>query len=161
MTLTRRGSTVSCSIPITHNQSSMRRTASETQLYEDEVEADYKDYLFYSRVVNGILSQHDDPSLLKQETQQCLQNIVRARHDDNNIIINDNHNDPMEQPHQHYYYATSNNHSNGSILHQQHEQLQQQQRPHRMLRFTTQALSLAEGEAEEDEEEEGIFDLEL
>jgi hypothetical protein len=72
----------SASIPIAPN--AMRRTASENQLSEDEAEADYKDYLFYNRLVNGISSKQRflQDGLLKHENQQCLENIVRTRHDE-------------------------------------------------------------------------------
>ena len=163
----RRGST-SASIPITHNGNSLRRTASETQLHEDEIEADYKDYMFYSRVVNGIMSkQHSfyKDDTLKHETQQCLNNIVRARHDD---ALNHQHSSgPYFQDHRdeslvspmmkqpggqhYYYYATTAN--NDGYKHQQH-------RTQRLLRFTTEALSYTDPQ-DEDTTEEGIFDLEL
>jgi hypothetical protein len=138
----------------------MRRTASETQLYEDEAEADYKDFMFYSRVVNGIISKQ--PSLyqddsLKHENHQCLQNIVRARHDATN--------------------ATVSNAANGNGQAAAAEQTLvssafQQERSQRMIRFTTQALAVSEGHEhyydedhddndDDDDSEEGIFDLEL
>lgn len=69
----------SASIPI--SPKSIRRTASENQLSEDEAMADYKDYIFYSRIVNGISrqnSQRKDVQLL-YENQLCLGNIMRTR----------------------------------------------------------------------------------
>lgn len=72
----------SASIPIAPN--SLRRTASENQLSEDEAEADYKDYLFFNRLVNGISTSQRflQDGTLKHENQQCLENIVRTRHDE-------------------------------------------------------------------------------
>ena len=69
----------SASIPI--SPKSIRRTASENQLSEDEAMADYKDYIVYSRIVNGISrqnSQRKDVQLL-YENQLCLGNIMRTR----------------------------------------------------------------------------------
>jgi hypothetical protein len=168
------------SIPITHNSSSLRRTESETQLFEDEVEADYKDFLFYSRIVNGIISKqhsfHQDGSL-KHETQQCLENIVRARHDgkQGEDQQEEQYHDSYRQIQQaqplpqqmvspvrkqlgYYYYATTSN-TGESIKYLPSQQ--------RMLRFATRALVLSGpgdmGDDDNDEEnrEEGIFDLEL
>mmetsp|Transcript_130508 Transcript_130508/g.194322 ORF Transcript_130508/g.194322 Transcript_130508/m.194322 type:complete len:182 (+) Transcript_130508:138-683(+) len=71
----------SASIPISN---SIRRTSSETQLSQDEAEADYKDFLFYSRVVHGISSKQRylQNGYLKYETQMCLNSIVNTRHAD-------------------------------------------------------------------------------
>ena len=70
----------SASIPISN---SIRRTSSETQLQQEEAEADYKDYLFYSRVVHGIRQQSlQNNGYLKYETQMCLNSIVNTRHAD-------------------------------------------------------------------------------
>ncbi len=53
---------------------------------QDEAEADYKDYLFFSRVVQGISSkqQHYQDGLLKYENELSLNNILRTRHEANN-----------------------------------------------------------------------------
>jgi hypothetical protein len=169
------------SIPITHNSSSLRRTASETQLSEDEAEADYKDFLFYSRVVNGIISkQHSfyEDGSLKQETQQCLESIVRARHNDGFNGDEQHHphgcdclqdQDELQQQlvspvrkqlGQYYYYATSSSTTAGES--NKHPTPQQ-----RMLRFATRALILSDprdcmdDHEEGESHEEGIFDLEL
>jgi hypothetical protein len=71
----------SASIPISN---SIRRTSSETQLSQDEAEADYKDFLFYSRVVHGISNKQRylQNGYLKYETQMCLNSIVNTRHAD-------------------------------------------------------------------------------
>jgi hypothetical protein len=141
----------------------MRRTASETQLYEDEAEADYKDFMFYSRVVNGIISKqpclYQDDSL-KHENHQCLQNIVRARHDNDATNV----------------AAASAAAANGGQAVAGEQTLVssafQQERSQRMIRFTTQALAVSEGHEhyydedhddndDDDDSEEGIFDLEL
>ena len=69
------------SIPISN---SIRRTSSETQLAQELAEADYKDYMFYSRVVHGISKKERylQNGYLKYETQMCLNNIVNTRHAD-------------------------------------------------------------------------------
>jgi hypothetical protein len=71
----------SASIPISN---SIRRTSSENQLSQDEAVADYKDFLFYSRVVDGISRQQRElkNGYLRYENQVCLAHIVRTRHAD-------------------------------------------------------------------------------
>lgn len=201
----RRGSSSSCSasIPITHGSSAaerMRRTASENQLYEDEVEADYKDFMFYSRIVNGIMKQSSErrtsssagagngsagsedaaggirSSSFKYETQQCLENIVRARHDNRDTSSSsspfylkqqdgdDSLVSPLvkQHPNGNYYYYTTTATSTSQQQLQLQQLQQQQQKQQRMVRFTTQALALAEDPDDDDTTiEEGIFDLEL
>ena len=79
-TVGRGSNKITASIPISN---SMRRTASETQICQEEAEADYKDYLFFSRVVNGISSkqgQYQD-GYLKYENELSLNNIVRTRNE--------------------------------------------------------------------------------
>jgi hypothetical protein len=72
----------STSIPI--SPSGLQRTASENELSEDAAKADYKDYLFYNRLVNGISSRQRflQDGTLKHENLQCLENIVKTRHDE-------------------------------------------------------------------------------
>lgn len=68
-------------IPI--DRSSMRKTASEHQMALDEAEADYKDFVFFSRVVDGISRQNSllqDGSYLKSTNNTLIDNIVRSRH---------------------------------------------------------------------------------
>lgn len=70
------------SIPI--NRQSMRKTDSEHRMAQDEAEADYKDFVFYSRVVDGISKQNSllkDGSYLKSANETLLDHIVRARHE--------------------------------------------------------------------------------
>jgi hypothetical protein len=62
-------SALSKSIPIAK---SLKRTASELQLTEDEAMADFRDYCMYTRIVNGI-SYRDDST-------EALNSIVRTRH---------------------------------------------------------------------------------
>jgi hypothetical protein len=71
----------SASIPISN---SIRRTSSENQLSQDEAVADYKDFLFFSRVVDGISRQQRDlkNGSFRHENQMCLAHIVRTRHAD-------------------------------------------------------------------------------
>ena len=70
----------SSSIPIANT---IRRSNSDYNLAQSQAEADYKDYLFYSRVVQGISSkksriQYRD---LQYENELSLHNIVRTRND--------------------------------------------------------------------------------
>lgn len=53
---------------------------------QDEAEADYKDYLFFARVVQGISSKqhHYRDGHLKYENELSLNNILRTRHEANN-----------------------------------------------------------------------------
>lgn len=66
------------SIPI----NGMHRTASELQLCEDEALADYRDFVVYSRIVNGITRQQEKSHNLRyrQENDKCLAHIVSTRH---------------------------------------------------------------------------------
>jgi hypothetical protein len=76
------------SIPIT----GVHRTASEVQLCEDEALADYRDFVVYSRIVNGISRQQQRPSrnlYLRQENARCLTHIVSTRHDKNEACFDD------------------------------------------------------------------------
>jgi hypothetical protein len=74
----------SASIPI--------RSTSQHQLAEDAASvADYRDYLFYSRVVGGIKSTTEKQyqnDMLQHENQVCLDNIVRTRHEDTEALNN-------------------------------------------------------------------------
>jgi hypothetical protein len=74
----------SASIPIT--------SATQHQLAEDAASvADYRDYLFYSRVVGGIKSTTEKQyqnDTLQHENQVCLDNIVRTRHEDTEALNN-------------------------------------------------------------------------
>lgn len=65
------------SIPI----SNIKRTPSEIQLHEDEAMADYRDYCFYVRLVNGMNDRRDHccSGLDWRSTDQCLANIMRTR----------------------------------------------------------------------------------
>jgi len=67
------------SIPITN----MKRTLSEIQLCEEEALADYRDYCFYCRLVNGINSRREgnhDPYHRHRPTDPSVENIMRTRH---------------------------------------------------------------------------------
>jgi len=67
------------SIPI--SASGIHRTASEVQLCEDEALADYRDYIVYSRIVNGISRQQEcsHDMYCRQENDKCLAHIVSTR----------------------------------------------------------------------------------
>ena len=142
----RRGS---ASIPI--DRESMRKTASEYRMAQDEAEADYKDFVFFSRVVDGISKQNSllkDGSYLKSTNQTLLDNIVRARHD------TDSEEEVEEDNgfHNHYYYPQ------GLQIHTE-------------LKIVTPtqddpALNMAQivsddAHSEQEYEDEGVFDLEL
>lgn len=73
-------SSKSQSIPIAN---SIRRTSSDYRLSR-EADAEYRDFLFYSRVVHGISSkqQHYHDRFLKYENEQSLNNIMRTRYED-------------------------------------------------------------------------------
>lgn len=76
------------SIPI----SGAHRTASELQLCEDEALADYRDFVVYSRIVNGISRQQERPChnlYLQQENARCLTHIVSTRHGKNEECVGD------------------------------------------------------------------------
>jgi hypothetical protein len=68
------------SIPI---QSGMRRTASEQQLCEEHEMADFRDYLMFTRIVDGICkTQHETKDYkIKQENDLCLAHIIGTRND--------------------------------------------------------------------------------
>ena len=64
------------SIPI----SNIKRTLSEIQLHEDEAMADYRDYCFYARLVNGINSRREGSfNHYHLSADQSIANIVRTR----------------------------------------------------------------------------------
>lgn len=69
------------SIPI--SSSHLHRTASEIQLCLDEKIAEYRDNLFYSRVVNGIRQSQlmSKDQSLQTQNQHCLLHIMQARKD--------------------------------------------------------------------------------
>lgn len=72
------------SIPI--ERRSIRRTNSQQILEENEAEADWKDFVFFSRVVDGISRQNSslvEGSILKSTNDTLLDSIVKARHDMN------------------------------------------------------------------------------
>lgn len=77
------------SIPISN---SIRRTNSENELSQDEAEAEYKDFMFYSRVVQGISEKQRfwRDGYLKYENEMCLGRIVQTRHND---LLKANEND--------------------------------------------------------------------
>jgi hypothetical protein len=70
---------MSRSIPIQQNH--MKRTASEIKLCEDEEMADFRDYIFFTRVIDGIARQQlaTESSWLRQENNECLAHIIGTR----------------------------------------------------------------------------------
>ena len=69
------------SIPIS---TSLRRSSSAARIDEIEAEADYQDYLFFSRIVSGIASNQSKlpDGHIKYENELTLNNIIRTRHED-------------------------------------------------------------------------------
>jgi hypothetical protein len=75
------------SIPISVN--GMRRTPSELQLCIDEEIADYRDYLFYHRLVQGITKQCTCQNpFFGYQNQICLAHIEKTRHDEHSAYSN-------------------------------------------------------------------------
>lgn len=78
------------SIPI--DRQSIKKAASEQhQIAQDQAEADYKDYVFFSRVVDGISRQNSllqDGSYLKSTNEVLIDNIVRSRLEQNDATSN-------------------------------------------------------------------------
>lgn len=70
-------SSISRSIPIA--SSSLKRTASEVQLLEDEAMADYRDFCMYMRIVNG-MNERQSWTKLPSFNNGEIQNIIRTRH---------------------------------------------------------------------------------
>jgi hypothetical protein len=68
------------SIPI---QSGVRRTSSELQLCEEQDLADFRDYVMFTRIVDGICKtqQETEDYKLKQENDLCLAHIIGTRND--------------------------------------------------------------------------------
>jgi len=68
------------SIPV-KNGGGMRRTLSEEQLHDEERMADFRDYVMFNRIVNGIAkTQHKTLSYsTKQSNDMCLANIIGVR----------------------------------------------------------------------------------
>jgi hypothetical protein len=74
------------SIPI---QSGIRRTSSELQLCEEQDLADFRDYVMFTRIVDGICKTQQETKdfKLKQENDVCLAHIIGARNDsDANLV---------------------------------------------------------------------------
>lgn len=68
-------------IPIT-SKDHLHRTASELQLRADEQIAEQRDYIFFSRVVNGIhqsMVEGQPKGKLQAEGQLCLRRVLDAR----------------------------------------------------------------------------------
>jgi hypothetical protein len=68
------------SIPIC--QTALRRTASELKLSEDEATADFHDYIFFSRLLEGIAKQQEQETVSSKflrESDECLAHIIGTR----------------------------------------------------------------------------------
>lgn len=80
------------SIPIS-NSGGMQRTASEVQLYEEEEMADFRDYVMFTRIVNGIVRTQEETKdyKLKQENDTCLAHVIGARNDSCLLKENERH----------------------------------------------------------------------
>ena len=68
---------VSKSIPI--SSESMRRTASELRLLEEEALADYRDFCMYTRIVNGIHQRRSWTELPSDTDNATIHNIIQTR----------------------------------------------------------------------------------
>ena len=109
--MTKKRRSITQAIPI-NRESIMKKTESDYQIAQDEAEADVRDYLFFSRVVDGIARQNSllkDDSYLKSTNETLLDNIVKSRHN----IIQQQHQDQQQQPQfeeddQYAYYYHSN-----------------------------------------------------
>jgi hypothetical protein len=68
------------SIPI---QGGIRRTTSELQLCEEQDLADFRDYVMFTRIVDGICKTQQETMdyKLKQENDLCLAHIIGTRND--------------------------------------------------------------------------------
>jgi hypothetical protein len=68
------------SIPI---QSGIRRTTSEVQLCEEQEMAEFRDYVMFSRIVDGIYKTQQETKdyKLKRENDLCLAHIIGTRND--------------------------------------------------------------------------------
>jgi hypothetical protein len=169
----------STSIPINRG-SIMRKTASEYQIAQDEAEADIRDYLFFSRVVDGFERQNSllqDDSYLKSTNETLIDNIVKSRHatteehhqqqqqcEEEELKTDDDHDDY----HYTYYYHNQNNNSNAMAT-QLHKDLKIVS-PVNHHCYVDAALSFSpeqdDNECENDnndgdDDDEGVFDFEL
>jgi len=59
----------------------MKRTPSEMQLCEDQEMADFRDYVMFSRIVDGISKQQHQTKdyWLRRENDMCLAHIIGTR----------------------------------------------------------------------------------
>ena len=116
----------------------MHKTPSEVQLCQDLAVADYKDYMFYSRIVKGIRHKvHDNVHSLqgRRQNEQCLTHIMQTRHASQQPQADYDLGMPLDEPSTTY--------------------------PEHYIRsVTAQALDLVHSE-EEEEEYEGVFDMDL
>lgn len=71
------------SIPIEASGSGMKRTPSELQLCQDEQLADYRDFVMFSRIYQGISARQKSSHGLHARTtnERCLAHIVDLRND--------------------------------------------------------------------------------
>ena len=86
-------SSPSISVQISRNELHRRRRLEEEDLLRHQ-EADYRDYIFYSRVMSGVqrschnslVNNHNQGSPTStehfEENRRCLQHIISTRHDD-------------------------------------------------------------------------------
>jgi hypothetical protein len=93
------------SIPIS---TSLRRSSSAARIDQIEAEADYQDYLFFSRIVSGIASNQSKlpDGHIKYENELTLNNIIRTRHEDSYNNYNYNLQDSSRKLHSAYGAAS-------------------------------------------------------
>lgn len=65
------------SIPIQN----LQRTPSELRLHEDEELADYRDYVMFTRIVDGMVRSQEQTSnkFLRRENDRCLAHVIGTR----------------------------------------------------------------------------------
>ena len=167
--MTKKRRSITQAIPI-NRESIMKKTESDYQIAQDEAEADIRDYLFFSRVVDGIARQNSllkDDSYLKSTNETLLDNIVKSRHN----IIQQQHQDQQQQceeEDQQYAYYYHNNTTMATDL-----KIVSPATNHRNIIETDFSFSPEQddyecnehdcecSEHDDDDDDEGVFDFEL
>jgi hypothetical protein len=126
------------SIPISK---AMLRTASEVQLCVDEQLAEQRDYVFYSRLVNGISQSQriSQNNYLRMENQMCLAHIMQTRQDAHAAAMAAHHQQQQQQ--EEWAFGYHNSPMDKEFVHA----------------IATDALAIAISQ----DDEEGIFELDL
>ncbi|OEU11990.1 hypothetical protein FRACYDRAFT_270711 [Fragilariopsis cylindrus CCMP1102] len=160
--MTKKRRSITQAIPI-NRESIMKKTESDYQIAQDEAEADVRDYLFFSRVVDGIARQNSllkDDSYLKSTNETLLDNIVKSRQ---NIIQQQQQYEEDDQ----YAYYYHNNTTMATDL-----KIVSPATNHRNIIETDFSFSPEQDDYEcnehdcecsehDDDDDEGVFDFEL